>query len=71
MKHKRAFTALVGIAIGGAVAAIVHQLRKPAGKWRPPARRRMERSQSTGRFAMEHTPFGRKTRPPLSEGDAV
>lgn len=29
MKHKRAFTALVGIAIGGAVAAIIHQLRKP------------------------------------------
>lgn len=29
MKHKRAFRALVGIAIGGAVAAIIHQLRKP------------------------------------------
>ena len=29
MKHKRTFTALVGIAIGGAVAAIIHQLRKP------------------------------------------
>lgn len=29
MEHKREFTALVGIAIGGAVAAIIHQLRKP------------------------------------------
>jgi hypothetical protein len=29
VKHKRAFTALVGIAIGGTVAAIIHQLRKP------------------------------------------
>lgn len=29
MKYKRAFGALVGIAIGGTVAAIMHQSRKP------------------------------------------
>ena len=29
MEHKRAFTALVGIAIGVAAAAIIHRLRKP------------------------------------------
>jgi hypothetical protein len=29
MEHKRAFTALVGIVIGVAAAAIIHQLRKP------------------------------------------
>lgn len=29
MKHKRAFAALVGVTICGAVAAVVHQLRKP------------------------------------------
>lgn len=29
MKHKRTVTALVGIAIGGAVATVIHRLRKP------------------------------------------